>query len=213
MRKTKNQKRIQILMWSNNLLTLGEGMLGPFFAVFAEKIGGNILDITWAYTIYLLASGILTILIGKISDTKVRKEYLLAGGYLLNTIVTLGYLFVNTPVKLFIAEAGFGLAAAMIDPTWNALYSKYMNKERTGETWGKSSGFSEIMAALSLLLGGLIITYTNFTLLFLIMASIQFMGFIYQASILKEVLSEDSEKEMTLLTQNLDEPSVRPQVM
>lgn len=39
-----------ILLWSSNLWALGEGMLGPLFAVFAQRIGGNILDITWAWS-------------------------------------------------------------------------------------------------------------------------------------------------------------------
>lgn len=34
-------------------ITLGEGMPDPLFAVFAQRIGGKILDITWAWAIQL----------------------------------------------------------------------------------------------------------------------------------------------------------------
>jgi hypothetical protein len=45
------QRKERLLLWSSNLWSLGEGMLGPLFAVFAQGIGGNILDITWAWAI------------------------------------------------------------------------------------------------------------------------------------------------------------------
>ena len=48
-------------------MALGEGMLGPLFAVFAQRIGGNILDITWAWAIYLGMTGILTIVADGVS--------------------------------------------------------------------------------------------------------------------------------------------------
>ena len=170
-------------------------MLGPFIAVFTQKIGGDILDISWAWTVYLLASGLLTMLLGRISDTRIRKEALLTLGYLINAVFTFGYLFVDSPLKLFIVEAGFGVASAMVEPTWNALYSKFMNKERSGETWGKAGGLSQIMAAASLIIGGAIITYTNFEVLFFIMGLVQLGAAAYQATLLKETIILELEKE------------------
>jgi MFS family permease len=182
-------------MWSSNLWALGEGMLGPFVAVFTNKIGGDILDISWAWTIYLFAGGLLTMILGKMSDTRFRKEWLLVLGYLLNTVFTFGYLFVDSPLKLFIIEAGFGIASAMVDPTWNALYARYMNKERSGETWGTYNGLSQMMGAFSLIIGGAIITYTNFEVLFILMGTVQLFATIYQTTLLKEALKYEKEKE------------------
>jgi hypothetical protein len=41
----------RLLLWISNLWSFGEGMLGPLFAVFAQHVGGNVLDITWAWAI------------------------------------------------------------------------------------------------------------------------------------------------------------------
>ncbi len=39
-------KKIKVLLYGSNLWYLGEGMLGPLFTLFAQKVGGDILSIT-----------------------------------------------------------------------------------------------------------------------------------------------------------------------
>jgi len=53
------------------------------FAVFTESIGGDILDIVWAWSVYLLVTGILIIIIGNVSDEKKRKEKLMVIGFVI----------------------------------------------------------------------------------------------------------------------------------
>jgi MFS family permease len=109
-------RKERVLLWSSNLWSLGEGMLGPLFAVFAQRLGGNILDITWAWAIYLGMTGILTIVVGGVSDRIWQwcgRERLLVAGYALNALCTFGYLLVHTPRDLFLVQAGLGVALAL----------------------------------------------------------------------------------------------------
>jgi len=129
-------KKEKILLYSNNIWLLREGMFGPLLAVFTEKIGGSVLDISSAWATYLITLGILVILIGKISDRKGRKEKLMILGFALNSIFTFGYLFVSIPAHLFIVQAGLGLAAALAIPTWNSLYAKYEDRKHDWFTGG-----------------------------------------------------------------------------
>ena len=59
-----------ILLLGANLWYFGEGMLGPLFAVFSEKVGGDILDITWAWAAYLVVTGVCYIVVGKLINGK-----------------------------------------------------------------------------------------------------------------------------------------------
>jgi MFS family permease len=86
-------------------MVFGAGLLGPLFAVFTEKIGGDILDISWVWATYLIVTGIATIFIGKISDHKVSKEKFVVAGFALSAILTFGYLFVATPLRLFFCNS------------------------------------------------------------------------------------------------------------
>jgi MFS family permease len=173
----------KILLRGASFWWLGEGLLGPLFAVFAGKVGGNILDISWAWAIYLLVTGFLEIFIGRISD-KIGHAKLMVIGYALNAVFTFGYLFITNTTGLFIVQAGLGVALALADPTWDALYAKYEDRARPGRIWGLEHGVEEIITGLSILLGGIIVAYFSFTTLFIIMGTIQTVGTIYQAKIL-----------------------------
>ncbi|HEU5114297.1 MAG TPA: MFS transporter, partial [Candidatus Paceibacterota bacterium] len=144
---------------------------------------GSILDISWAWAIYLLVTGGLEIFVGRISD-KIGHEKLMIVGYALNAFFTFCYLFVHTTTALFIVQAGLGVALALADPTWDALYAKYEDRSKAGLIWGLEHGVEELITGASIFLGGLIVNFFSFRTLFLIMGTIQTVGTIYQAKIL-----------------------------
>ncbi len=180
------KKKEVLLLHAGNLWDFGAGMLGPLFAVFTEKIGGSILDITWAWATYLLVTGTLIIFIGKLSDKKIKKEKLLTIGYALNAVFTFGYLLVSSPFHLFFLQAGLGIATALVTPSWQALYAKYEDKKHDGYTWGMASGSSNIVTAIGIIIGGMIVAYASFKALFITMGIIQTIAAIYQAKILNK---------------------------
>ena len=67
-------KKIKILLYAGNIWYFGEGMLGPLFAIFTQKIGGDILHISWAWATYLILAGLLYIVVGKVIDKYDNKE-------------------------------------------------------------------------------------------------------------------------------------------
>ncbi len=162
---------------------LGEGMLGPLLAVFTQKIGGNILDISWAWAIYLIFYGVLDIIVGKLAD-KVSKEKLMILGYGLNALFTFAYILVHTPMQLFAVQAALGIAAALATPTWDALYDDYSNFKSEGMVWGVAVGTSNIVTGVSILIGGMLIVYASFTMLFIVMGCIQLLATVIQSTIL-----------------------------
>ena len=179
----------RLLLWSSNLWSLGEGMLGPLFAVFAQRIGGNILDITWAWAIYLGMTGIFTIVAGNVSDRIWQwcgRERLLVAGYALNALCTFGYLFVHTTTGLFLVQAGLGVALALSSPTWSALYARYSpGEEKAGNTWGLVAGGQRLTLAAAILLGGYIVNHYSFDALFIAMGTVQVIATVYLARIMR----------------------------
>lgn len=183
----------RILLYSSNIWNFADGMLGPLFAVFAARIGGNVLDISWAWAIYLIVTGIFVIIIGKLSD-KFSKEKIMVAGYALTAIFTFGYLLVSTPAHLFIIQAGLGVALALSNPTWFALYDKYSDTRHEGYVWGLSDGQAKIFTGIAIIIGGFIINYFSFKVLFIIMGSIQTIATIYQARIIKYTKNNFKDK-------------------
>lgn len=167
---------MRILLIADMIWYFGEGMLGPLFAIFTEKIGGDVLDISWAWAIYLVVSGVLTVLVGKVSDSRISKRSLLIAGYVLNAVCTFGYLFVQTPAHLFILQAFLGLSAALATPTWDALYSKYEDPKHSGLAWGLSDGLQQVFTGVAIVAGGLLVSIFGFSVLFVIMGIVQIIS-------------------------------------
>jgi MFS family permease len=168
---------------SSYLWELGEGMLGPLFAIFSQRVGGDILDVTAAWAAYLIATGVFIVIIGKLSD-KVSKEKLLVAGYALNAVFTFCYLFVHSPTQLLLVQVGLGIATALATPTWDALYSKYEDKKHAGFLWSLDSGVSDIIIGIAILIGGFILVKFSFATLFILMGFIQLLATAYVLPIL-----------------------------
>lgn len=160
----------------------GAGLFGPLYAVFAEKIGGDILDITGAYALFLIIVGVLSIYVGRISD-RYSKKKLMIFGYLLNAIATFGYLLVDGPLKLFVVQGLLGVSAALASPTWDSLFSVHLEKKHIGQQWGLYEGGPSIIMGIALLIGGFILTRFNFQTLFIIMGTVQIIATIVQFQI------------------------------
>jgi predicted MFS family arabinose efflux permease len=178
--------KARILLYADNLWYFGEGMLGPLFAVFSQRVGGDILDISIAWASYLIVAGVMIIIFGRISDRAISKEKLVIIGYSLNAALTFCYLLVASSMQLLIVQAGLGVAAALATPTWNALYTKYHDRKNSGYVWGLADGQAQIVTGLAIAVGGIIVSFFSFTLLFLVMGSVQVVAAIYLSRILKK---------------------------
>ncbi|MBY0479051.1 MAG: MFS transporter [Chitinophagaceae bacterium] len=174
----------KILLLGANIWYFAEGMLGPLFAVFAQKIGGDILDITWAWATYLIITGILYILFGRLFNGREGKEKIMVFGYLLNALFTFGYLFVSNPIQLFIVQAGLGVAEALGTPAWDSLYAKSLDDTMDSYAWGLSTGQAQIFTGIAFAIGGLITHFISFDVLFITMGVIQIIAAVVTAQLL-----------------------------
>jgi MFS family permease len=179
-----NQKE-RILLWSSNIWIFADGMLGPLFAVYVQKIGGgDISNITWAWATYLIATGVFSILVGKISDSY-SKEKLMISGYALTAFFTFSYILVSSPAELYLIQVGLGFALALCNSTWYALYSKYSPKGHAGYVWGLADGESKILTGIAIVLGGFVVKVFSFNTLFIVMGLMQTAATLYQLKLLK----------------------------
>ncbi len=177
-------KTTRILLLGANIWYFGEGMMGPLFAVFAEKVGGDILDITWAWATYLVVTGLLYILVGRLLNKKEYKTKVMVAGYLLNAVFTFGYLLVQNPVQLFLVQAGLGISEAIGTPAWDALYANNLSDEMDAYAWGLSTGQSQIVTGIAFGIGGLITHFVSFEALFITMGLIQIIAALVTAQLL-----------------------------
>jgi MFS family permease len=182
------KREAKILLVADNIWLFGEGMLGPLLAVFAQRIGGDVLQIAWAWSTYLVVQGILAILIGRYFDRlkhESSKEILMIGGFILNAVFTFGYIFVHGTVSLLLVEVGLGIAAALATPTWDALYATHTgDMNNKGMSWGLEDGLAQISTGFAIIAGGFVVSLFSFNILFVMMGVFQVIATIVQFRIL-----------------------------
>lgn len=162
------RKAIKILLIIGYLWLVWDGLLGPLYAIFAERVGGDIFNVAGPYAVYAIVTGILHVVMGKLADKTRKAKKLMLAGYILACVATFGYLLVFNVATLYVLEFIFGLANAMTSSTWDGLYSKSIKDGNLVTMWSFVEAGYGIMYGLSAIAGGFIVTYFSFEILFII---------------------------------------------
>jgi len=144
------------LLTATLLANFGDNLIGPFYAVFVEQIGGSILDMGYSVTVFSICTGILMIIVGKLSD-KINKELITIAGYALYALGSILYLIISSPWQLFVLQIVFAFGTACLSAPLTALFAKYITKGKEGLQWGLEGGGSYIVVGLAVFFGTFII--------------------------------------------------------
>ncbi|MBU1036466.1 MFS transporter [Patescibacteria group bacterium] len=162
-------KPLKILLITNALILLAAAMLGPIYSLFVEEIGGSLLDASLAGGIFALTAGIVTLISGKYSDKVKENELIVVLGYVFMGIGFLLYTVVNSIWFLFLVQVIIGLGEAIYSPAFDAVYSKHLTKRKSGKQWGIYEAATYFTAAIGAVIGGFIVTYLGFNVIFVLM--------------------------------------------
>lgn len=161
---------LKILLTTNALILFAAAMIGPIYALFVQEIGGDLLDASLAGGVFALAAGLTTLISGRFSDKMKENELVMVLGYLIIGIGFFLYLFVNSMWFLLVIQILIGFGEAIYSPAFDALYSKHLNKEKSGFQWGAWESINYFTMAISAILGGYLVTEFGFKILFIIMS-------------------------------------------
>lgn len=165
-------RAIRILLFTNSLILFAVAMLGPIYALFVEKIGGDLLDASYAFAAFALAAGLTTLISGKYADKVKENELIVVLGYIIMMFGFLGYLLVHSIWSLFIVQIVIGLGEAIYSPAFDAVYSKHLDGHKSGQEWGAWEAINYFTAAVGAFIGGLVVTFFGFNTLFILMAGL-----------------------------------------
>ncbi len=172
----------KILLTATLLANFGDNLIGPFYAVFVQKIGGSILDMGYSITVFSICAGILMIIVGKISD-KINKELISILGYSLYALGSILYLLISSPWQLFVLQIVFAVGTACLAAPLSALFAKYIQKGKEGLQWGLEGGGSRIVVGIAVFIGTFIVSQWGFKILFLLMFIIQITAVLIQTKL------------------------------
>ncbi|MFH1611636.1 MAG: MFS transporter [Patescibacteria group bacterium] len=181
-------KALRILLSTNAMILTAAAMLGPIYALFVERVGGDLMDASIAGGIFAFVAGLTTLVSGKYSDKIKENELIVVLGYVIMGVGFLLYFWVSSIVFLFIVQAIIGLGEAIYSPAFDAVYSKHLDGHKSGTQWGAWESMNYFTTAVGAVAGGGLVTLFGFQTLFVIMAMLCFSSAIYIYRLKRSVL-------------------------
>lgn len=174
----------RILLVSDAFFLLSGALLGPIYALFVEKIGGDLFDASWTFAIFMLTAGAVVLLLGLWEDRAKHQRKFVIAGYAIAMLGYFGYLFVGSTLSLFLVQIVLGLAVALKDPAYDALFSKSDTKH-LALAWGEWEAVDYFAWGGGALIGGLIAQNFGFQVLLWCMFILSVFSFLASLFLLR----------------------------
>ena len=162
-------KALKILIISSMFWNFSIGLLTPIFAIFVQQMGGGIIEASRAWFLYTLLVGVSIVTFGQIED-KISKRKMFLIGRILFTMGAASYFFVENIEHLYFVQIVLAISLAIIDPAFNALFSKSLRKGKESTEWSIWEGAIYVVIALGSIVGGVVASVYGFKTLFVVMA-------------------------------------------
>ena len=165
--KQKNLRKwnYKVFLVSNSLGYFAGGLIGPFYVLFLQEIGGTIENFGIAVGILLLAESLTSYFVGKYSDKLGRKPFLIASGFFSSLILFL-YTLVSSLYQLFILQIANGINEAVWKTTETTFLGDITKKVSRGAQIGKYRAIIGVFTGLAIIIGGKIVGKFGFSLMF-----------------------------------------------
>ncbi|KPJ85119.1 hypothetical protein AMJ57_04310 [Parcubacteria bacterium SG8_24] len=181
-------RAIRVLLATNSLILLSGAMLGPIYALFVERVGGDLLDASFAGGVFALAAGLTTLVAGRYADRVRENELIIVFGYVLIGLGFFLYTAVQTVWHLLLVQALIGFAEAVYSPAFDAVYSKHLDRHKAGREWGAWESINYFSTAVGAVIGGFIVVTLGFNSLFLVMGTLSLFSAFYVYALPRNVL-------------------------
>ncbi len=190
---------VRFLTVSDIIILTSFGLITPIFAIFiTESIEGGTVEVAGiASAIYLFAKSLGQVPVAKLIDSikgEVDDFWVLFVGSLGISLVPLLYIFINTPISLYILQFFYGLCAAMIFPCWMAVFTRHIDRNCEGVEWGVYRTMVDFGCAVAACLGGLLAFRFGFVPLFVIISITSFIGSLFLLFIYNEMSPNPSKQ-------------------
>lgn len=158
------------------LLLFGWGFVDPIFSVFVIQHvpGATLVTVGIAAAVYWILKSLLQIPISKYLDRTLgeRDDFMaLLLGLFLAGFTALAYTQIHHVWQLFLVQALYAVSFALYIPSWSAIFSRHLDKDRVSFDWSLDSTAAGLSAGVSGLIAGIVASIWGFSTVF-VLASI-----------------------------------------
>jgi MFS family permease len=155
------------------------GMFSPLYAIFVEKVGGNVAVASNAWAVFMLVAGLMTFITGRWENDSRQTVIGLAWSQFIVGAAYLIYYLADGVAWLYVAQVLLGLGASFFWPAFHSLYGKHVDKRNQAKQWSIYDALAYLLPAGAAVLGGWLVDNYGFGLMFLVMAAMSLLCGIY----------------------------------
>jgi len=184
----KINRVIEYLTLSDILMLSGWGLINPIIAVFfTDQVkGGSVGLAGLASTTYFLVKSFVQIPVARYIDFKKGEKddfRIMIFGSLIISLAAFLYIFVKFPWQVIIVQIIYGLGGALSYPSWLAIFTRHIDKREEGFEWSLYFSATDLCAALTAGLGGLLAVSFGYKLVFALVGIFSLMGTLFLAGV------------------------------
>jgi EmrB/QacA subfamily drug resistance transporter len=179
------------------LATINSGTLIIALPDLERALGTSLLQLVWVILAYMIASTVLVLTAGRLSDLFGRKRAYV-GGFILFSLASLGAGFSADPTQLILWRIVQGIGAAFIFANAAALVTDAFPKEQLGLAMGTNTMVAAVGLVIGPVLGGALVAI-SWQWGFWFNVPLGLAGAIWGGLVLHELAARDTERGFDLL--------------
>jgi EmrB/QacA subfamily drug resistance transporter len=179
------------------MATINSGTLIIALPDLERSLGTSLLQLVWVILAYMIASTVLVLTAGRLSDLFGRKKAYV-GGFLLFTLASLGAGFSADGTQLILWRILQGVGAALLFANSAALVTDAFPKEQLGLAMGTNTMVAAVGLVIGPVLGGALVAI-SWHWVFWFNVPLGLAGAIWGALVLHELSKRDSVRGLDLI--------------
>ena len=181
----------KLLVSSFTISSFAEGIILPIYAIFVQKIGGDILDAGIAMGVFLITEGVFTMLVHRFKWTAKQRMYLMIFGWLIWLGGICTYLLISNIWMLFLSQVLTAIGNAVADPIFDQELATHTDKGMEQFEWGFFEGSKSLIDGAAAIIGAGVAYYFGFTVLIYVMIATATASFILILFYIKKLRSQE----------------------
>lgn len=189
---------VKVLILADFALLAGFGFILPVFAIFiTEHIhGGDVRVAGLAATAYWITLSFVLVPFGKYLDRNHGEKddlYFIIGGNILGALSVTGLIFASLPWHIYLLQGVYAVGMGMNIPGYTAIFTRHIDKGKEAFSWSTRAALVGVGAGIAGALGGTIVHYFGFQVLFAGAAILLLVSAALPFLIFKDLLAKDKK--------------------
>lgn len=180
-------RQIKYLISINAFFIFAFNMFLPLYAIFVESISASIYHVGGVWSFYIFTTGLLVYIISRYENRIKYADNFLILGFLMRALGWSGYIFVSSVLHLYVVQILLALGEAFGTPSYNALFSRYLDRGRFASEWGLNISINSFLMGGAAIAGTLIAATFGFSVLFIFMILLSLISTILSLRFKKEL--------------------------